>query len=209
MFYSSVAAPPSPDPTEEQVFLGESDFTTASGASWSGGVLSVNSGSIHVDSKMTVARPAVLTLKMRQDDARSPECGVAALFPDSTSRHSGYNIGLGWWGNGFGVGAPGAERGSNFVHGSDWHEVAIDANADGNVYMYLNGVLTKTYANNAYTSGVVRLGNNCRNFQYKDITVSAVTVSPSGSSQRPARAFFIMSYYLLHCTCYCYYYSYS
>merc|ERR1711998_523408 len=43
----------------------------------SSGVIQTNSGGYYVDS--------------------SNECGVVALFPQNTNRHSGYNAGVGWW----------------------------------------------------------------------------------------------------------------
>ena len=47
----------------------------------------------------------------------------------------------------------------------------IYAAADGNVYFFLNGGLEKVVKDTKYTSGIIRLGNSCRDFEYKGIIV--------------------------------------
>ena len=102
--------------------LPPSDFTTSAGTSWSGNVLSVAAGSFSVHTKKSFTRPVDMNVQMRQNGG-SPECGTVALFPTAGTRHSGYNAGLGGWGNGFFVGAPSPVKAATFVHGSTWHTV--------------------------------------------------------------------------------------
>jgi hypothetical protein len=113
----------------------------------------------------------------------SPECGVVAMFPTSKSRHTGYNAGIGWWSNGFGTGAPSASRAIIHVHKKDWQTVRIYAADDGNVYFFLNGGLEKVVKDNKFTSGPIRLGHGCRDFEYRNIVVKG----GDGAKSPPSR----------------------
>jgi len=154
-----------------EAHLNEDDFSLHGSATWTDDhVLTMGSGSGYVESLDTYSRPIAVSVEMRQvSDTGSPECGVIALFPTDTGRHSGYNAGIGWWASWFGTGLPGAEQTTEYVHGEDWATVIIDAAADGNVYFYLNGELQRTVADTQFNSGVVRLGNNCRDFEYRNV----------------------------------------
>jgi len=148
-------------------------------------VVQANQGSYYVDTKNSFNRPVDISVEMYQSSS-SPECGVVALFPQTTTRHSGYNAGVGWWGDKFGAGVDGSitNYGNDAGSTSGWQTVRINAAADGNVYFYLGGVLKYTASNNNYQSGIVRFGNNCRNFQYRNFRVIATetpapTVTPT------------------------------
>ena len=125
-----------------------------------------------------------MSVKIRQRGG-SPECGVVALFPRTTSRHSGYNAGIGWWRNYFGAGVDGSigKKGDNNGKTSDWHTVRINAKANGYVDFYLDGRKRYTVRNNKYKRGIVRLGNDCRGFEYKDLEVKQQGAKCSSSSR--------------------------
>ena len=109
---------------------------------------------------------------MRQaHNSGSPECGVVAVFPDSTARHSGYNAGIGWWSDHYGVGHAAATEKSNLIHGNQWQTVRINVAADGNTYFYLNGELEHTTTDDLGSSGSIRFGNNCRDFDYRSARI--------------------------------------
>jgi hypothetical protein len=147
------------------------------GVSISKGVERANQGNYYMETRRTFKRPVDMSVKVRQT-AGGSECGVIALFPQTATRHSGYNAGIGWWAKYFGAGVDGSisKRGNNNGQTSSWHTVRINAAADGKVYFYLDGQLRYTVANNKYQSGVIRLGNNCRNFEYKDLAVNVQQV---------------------------------
>jgi hypothetical protein len=116
-------------------------------------------------------RPLDFSIKMRQTSGK-PECGVVSLFPNSKARHSGYGAGVGWWSNQFGTSAGGKFMGNKvIVHKAAWQTVRIYAAADGKVYYYLNGGLERTITDNKLTKGVIRLGNGCADWEYKDIVL--------------------------------------
>jgi len=142
------------------------------GTSLLSGVINTNQGSYYVDTKRIFKRPADVSVKIRQNGG-SPECGVISIFPQSSKRHSGYNAGIGWWAHYFGAGVDGSisKYGGNNGATSSWHTVRINVAADGNVYFYLDGNLRHKVSNNKYMSGIIRLGYDCRNYQYKDLTV--------------------------------------
>merc|ERR1711959_715828 len=62
----------------------------------SSGVIQTNQGGYYVDTKETFHRPVDMSVELYQTSG-SNECGVVALFPQNTNRHSGYNAGVGWW----------------------------------------------------------------------------------------------------------------
>jgi len=147
------------------------EFNHASNGVFTGTGMRITSG--YVDTKRTFQRPVDMSVDMLQVDTSSDECGVVALFPPSTGRHSGYNAGVGWWGQYFGTGAPGATTSGKMPSTTkEWHTVRINAAADGKVYFYVDGELRRTVDHNQYQSGVIRLGNNCRNFEYKNLVVT-------------------------------------
>ena len=121
------------------------------------GVLTVKGGSNYVSTVQKFSRPLDVSVKMRQSSG-SPECGVMAIFPTSSNRHSGYNVGLGWWSNGFGTGSgQNIRRSKYFTHGNNWHTVRIYAEVNGMVSYYLNGQLIHRLSDSTYASGEVRL----------------------------------------------------
>ena len=154
------------------------------GTSISSGVINVNAGSHYVDTNQTFTRPADVTVKLRQNGGDS-ECGVISVFPQTTAQHSGYTAGIGWWGNEagspghFGAGVDGsiARYGDNNGTTSTWHTVRINVAADGKVYYYLDNELRYTLADNKYNSGIIRLGNSCRDYQYKVVNVKQGTLT--------------------------------
>merc|ERR550514_110523 len=148
----------------------------------SSGVIQTNSGGYYVDTKETFHRPVDMSVELYQIDS-SNECGVVALFPQNTNRHSGYNAGVGWWAHYFGAGVDGSitNYGTDGGATSGWQTVRINAAADGNVYYYLGGSLKYTVSDNNYQSGIIRLGNNCRNFQYRNLVVTTNTDAPTPS----------------------------
>eukprot|EP01047_Picozoa_sp_COSAG01_P017021 COSAG01_NODE_889_length_12914_cov_3.351775_1_plen_4223_part_10 len=165
-----------------KVKLGPTDFTTSPGAVWSKGFVRIKQGNHFIDTKAIHARPVDVSVTMRQVSGNQ-DCGVIAVFPTSNSRHSGYNLGLGWWGNGFGTGKGSAlQRSATIIHGSHWQNLRVNVRADGVVRFYLNGALKRTIIDNTLTKGVLRLGNNCRDFEYKDIVVSHSASSVSAGS---------------------------
>jgi len=116
---------------------------------------------------------------MRQSDGQNSECGAIAVFPNSSARHSGYNAGLGWWGSNFGTGSPdAAKRGNTNGAISDWHTIRISVLQDGKVNYYLDGSLRHTDNDSKYTSGKIRLGNNCREFAYKNLKIVEIPTCP-------------------------------
>ena len=118
----------------------------------------------------------------------SAACGVVAVFPTSVVRHSGYNAGLGWFGgDGFGTGAPGATKSATHMHGNNWNTVRIRVDQYGLVRFYLNGVLKRSEADNTYTSGIIRLGNNCQTYQYKNVLIHRAGL-PTGQQSDPSLA---------------------
>merc|ERR1719270_1793312 len=108
---------------------------------------------------------------MRQSDTDSNSCGVVAMFPEDTSRHTGYNAGLGWWDKYFGYGFPAPHKNAQTHDTKEWHTVRINAAADGEVYFYLDGELQRQVTQNTYQSGVIRLGINCKTYEYKNLVV--------------------------------------
>jgi hypothetical protein len=143
----------------------------SSAAKFSNGVLTFKGGPNYISTVQQFTRPLDVSIKMRQTSGK-PECGVVSIFPDSSTRHSGYNAGLGWWGNGFGTAVGGKPHKTKIiVHKAAWQTVRIYAAADGKVYYYLNGALERTETDSKYTKGGIRLGNNCVGWQYKDIVV--------------------------------------
>jgi len=54
---------------------------------------------------------------------------------------------------------------------SDYQTLRINAAADGKVYYYLDGKLKHQVSDASLKSGKIRLGNNCRNFQYKNLRI--------------------------------------
>merc|ERR1711985_22832 len=112
----------------------------------SSGVIQTNQGGYYVDTKETFHRPVDMSVELYQTSG-SNECGVVALFPQNTNRHSSYNAGVGWWASYFGAG--------------------------------VDGSLKYTVSNNNYQSGIIRLGNNCRNFQYRNLVVTTNTDAPT------------------------------
>ena len=152
--------------------LTSTDFKKASGATWFNNTLTVKAGSYYVDSTRTFTRPVDLTVEMKQISSGGAQCGIVALFPTSTARHSGYNAGVGWGGNVFGTAVAGAiSKPANGVYATNWNTVRINAAKDGKVYFFVNGVLKKTETNRKYNSGVIRLGNNCRDYLYRNVRV--------------------------------------
>merc|ERR1711998_630205 len=148
----------------------------------SSGVIQTNSGGYYVDTKETFHRPVDMSVELYQIDS-SNECGVVALFPQNTNRHSGYNAGVGWWAHYFGAGVDGSitNYGTDGGATSGWQTVRINAANDGKVYYYLGGSLKYTATDNNYQSGIIRLGNNCRNFQYRNLVVTTNTDAPTPS----------------------------
>ena len=147
-------------------------YKSNSAATLLNGILTVPAGSDYVETTQRFTRPADVTVQMRQaHGSGSPECGVMAVFPGGLHRHAGYNVGLGWWSNGFGVGSEGASKAKTFVHGNEWHTVRVNVADDGKTYYFLNSKLIHTATNDQWNSGVVRFGNNCRKFDYKDLQV--------------------------------------
>ena len=51
-----------------------------------------------VQTKEVFHRPVDIEVDMYQTQGSS-ECGVVQLFPQTGQRHTGYNAGVGWWGN--------------------------------------------------------------------------------------------------------------
>jgi len=148
----------------------------------SSGVIQTNQGGYYVDTKETFHRPVDMSVELYQTSG-SNECGVVALFPQNTNRHSGYNAGVGWWAHYFGAGVDGSitNYGTDGGATSGWQTVRINAAADGKVYYYLGGSLKYTATNNNYQSGIIRLGNNCRNFQYRNLVVTTNTDAPTST----------------------------
>jgi hypothetical protein len=146
-------------------------------------VIHTNQGNYYVDTKQTFRRPADVTVMMKQvGDSNNPECGVISVFPQRHSRHSGYNAGIGWWRHYFGAGINGHIRhyGKNNGATNVWHTVRINVAADGMVYYYLDGQLRHKVADNRYQEGKVRLGFNCRAYEYKDLKVHEPEGIPLG-----------------------------
>merc|ERR1711985_106828 len=108
----------------------------------SSGVIQTNQGGYYVDTKETFHRPVDMSVELYQTSG-SNECGVVALFPQNTNRHSGYNAGVGWWAHYFGAGVDGSitNYGTDGGATSGWQTVRINAAADGKVYYYLGGSL--------------------------------------------------------------------
>jgi hypothetical protein len=147
-------------------------YKSDSAATLLNGILTVPAGRDYVETTQRFTRPADVTVQMRQaHGSGSPECGVMAVFPGGFPRHAGYNVGLGWWSNGFGVGSEAASKAKTFMHGNEWHTVRVNVADDGKTYYYLNSQLIHTATNDQWNSGVVRFGNNCRKFDYKDLQV--------------------------------------
>jgi len=150
----------------------------------SNGDVVVNEGASYVETERTYSRPIDVSVEMRQSDGKSPECGVVAVFPSSTARHSGYNAGIGWWGSHFGTGSPGpAKRGDTNSDTSYWHTVRISVLENGLVKYYIDGIHRHTDTSNEFTKGKIRLGNNCRQFTYRNLKVVESTFTLSGSSE--------------------------
>ena len=146
---------------------------TVTKASFAGRVATVRQGSAYIETKQVFKRPLDVTASIRQSSGGN-ECGVLSVFPRNSARHSGYNAGVGWWRNYFGAGADGSigKRGGNAGNNlRAWHKIRINVAADGKVYFYVNGQLRHTVVNNRYRSGRIRFGNNCRDFQIKDVNV--------------------------------------
>ena len=127
----------------------------------------------YAETKIQFTRPVDVSVNMRQTGASSPECGVLAVFPPDTGRHSGYSAGIGWSGDGFGTGiGASTEKTSTVVHGTNWHTVRIVLAPDGGVFFYLDGHLKREVASNTqFTSGVVRLGNNGHDYQFTNLII--------------------------------------
>merc|ERR1719510_1991610 len=133
----------------------------------------IPAGSNYIETTKVYKRPIDVTVDMRQSDGLNAECGVISVFPTSSGRHSGYNAGLGWWRSHFGAGSPGpAARGNTNGAVSNWHTIRISVLANGIVHYYLDGILRHTDNDMKYTSGKIRLGNNCREFAYKNLKVT-------------------------------------
>jgi hypothetical protein len=141
-------------------------------ATFKSNVLTIKAGSNFVDTRACFKRPLDMTIDMRQVSG-SPECGVVAMFPSSKTRHSGYNAGLGWWANRFGYGTPGAKAAVIHVHRNNWKTVRIYAAGDGNVYFFLNGALERVVKDTQLWGGAIRVGNNCRDYQYRNLIVKS------------------------------------
>ena len=98
--------------------------TGATGIGFVGNTIRTKRGKYFVDTKQVFTRPADLSIQIRQNGGSS-ECGVVSLFPQSNTRHSGYNAGVGWWRKYFGAGIDGsiAKRGNNNGRTDQWHTV--------------------------------------------------------------------------------------
>jgi hypothetical protein len=136
-------------------------------------VIETFQGNYFVETSKVYERPVDVSVQMRLVSG-SNECGVVAVFPKTRARHSGYTAGVGWWSNYFGAGVDGriARYGNNGGNNlKQWHLVRINVADNGKVYFYLNGQLRRTITDNRYRRGKIRLGNGCRMYQYRDLTI--------------------------------------
>eukprot|EP01047_Picozoa_sp_COSAG01_P017191 COSAG01_NODE_904_length_12843_cov_83.351146_2_plen_2267_part_00 len=191
--------------TSLDAHLNKAYFTTKGSVHWNDHTATLRAGgganANWIQSKKSYTRPLTVQATMRQVSG-TPGCGVIAVFPTSAARHSGYNAGIGWWANSFGTGhGSKISKASTLKHGNSWHTVKIRI-TNTQVEFYLNGVLQRTLSDTQYKSGPIRLGNNCRNYEYKDVTVieadhlqsASYLVSPTLSPQVRSVSFYYHMY---------------
>jgi hypothetical protein len=117
--------------------------------------------------------------------AGSNECGLLTVFPQSGSRHSGYNSFVGGWRGYFGAGVDSAGPARKYGKTGDlkqWQKLRIkfaNEQNDKKVYFYLNDETTPRHSvnDNRYTKGTIRLGHNCRNFEYRKLIVDGKEIA--------------------------------
>jgi hypothetical protein len=151
------------------------------------GTAYVAAGASYMQTSATFARPLNLSFEIKNIDKIS-SCGLLSLFPKYMTRHSGYNMGVDWWGNQFGFGVDKNVKGYAYVTNHDWHKITIEA-TETKVLAYYQGVLQATLEDTTYMRGKIRIGYNCRNFAYKNFILNGgvdrhsatPTVSPTSS----------------------------
>jgi hypothetical protein len=162
-----------------------------------------------IATKRLYTRPVDVSVEMRQPlNAGTPGCGHLGLFTTSAqSRHgTGYTAGLGGQdGSYFYTSAPHETHGVQTLkhsHGHDWNTVRIHAHGNGNTYFYLNGILLRTDVASAasVSTGTVRLGPNCRPWEYRNLVIDATSPAQRAATQQ-TKLLATRSQVRAQCTC--------
>eukprot|EP01084_Bolivina_argentea_P215707 366278_1 len=129
----------------------------------------INQGN-YIETKKSYTRPIVVEAEMRS--AAHSECISMNLFAQDHGKNTPYSFETGGWANKLRI-FPGdyredLEKGSN---NNDWDTIKIDANQDGNVYFYLNGVLIYTAPDDSKQSGTIQFVPGCVDMLVRNVRV--------------------------------------